>query len=373
MKNKIIVLPATLLLSLTLLSGNSIAAYAAESNTATGTPVTSENPDDYAEIYDPQLISALNQVLGQPSDSKIKIGQLQKLTTLNLQNKNLGSVYGLQYCTNLVKLNVSHNNIYDYRPLANLKKIENLDISYNFNASYSKEVRYHDGCVDVQDLSNLENLKVLNAKSSAIGSADFLYNMKKLESVDLSDNFITSIYSLFDVVKLDSLKTLDISDQYMAIEETKKITNGNITVSPNVWLPSNSKSRVSISKVSFGEYSTENRAITINANEFFKGSDHNIVSYNFADPDKYEGKNFKFDGVIEHLIYRDNSSNQTQTTNKPSNTAKNSKVDKKASTDKKTKGTAKTAKTDDNTNILYYLGIAGFSLGATILAKKKFM
>lgn len=375
MKKKIIVLPITLLLSLVLLLGNNLVVYAEESSTATSS--VNVNQDEYADIFDKELRSALNEVLGQDSDSKIKVGQLEKLTSLKLRYKNLKDIQGLQYCTNLKELDLSHNDICDFKPISKLKKLEKLDISYNYFSSFDKSVRWYYGYIDVNCLGELNNLKVLNAKSSAISNVDFLYNMKKLEEVDLSCNYISSIYALSDVVKLKSLKTLDISNQYINLIESKKPdNNGEIKVYPNIWLPSNSSNWVNISDVSYGKYSSQDRSITINAKEFFVDG-YNELSYKFEDPDKYEGKEFKFDGEVIHHVFLETESEPTASeptaTGTPRANNSSNKITKPTKLTKTNKSTSKLAKTSDSTNIFYYLGISGLSLGAIILAKKKFI
>lgn len=381
MKKKIIVLPITLLLSIVLLLGSGVTTYAAENKVATGTATSTigGDPSDVVEFFDKELENALNERLGQAPGSNITKGQLQKLTSLDLKKESIKNLYGLENCTNLKKLDVSHNDIRDLSPIANLSKLEELNISYNLYASYSLEERWYFGCVYASPLRNLKNLKVLEAKDAALNNIDFLYDMKKLESVDVSENYISSIYSLFDVVKLDSLKKLDISDQLIIVTQYKEGKEGKITVKPNIWLPSNSSSLVNITNVSAGDYSEKDRVITLNAAEFFRDEiTYNEVYYRFSDPDKYEGKDFKFSGAVINGIYLEPASvtsnpatntlsSNNSRTNRPVNTAtKTPKVTKI------TKKTNKSTKTGDDTNVLYYLGIASLSLGAVIAAKKKF-
>ena len=76
------------------------------------------------QIKDKTLKLSIQQELGIPGE--IRLGDIRELTSLNVQNKNIKTLEGLQYAVNLETLNIKNNEIKDLSPLKNLKKLNNL-------------------------------------------------------------------------------------------------------------------------------------------------------------------------------------------------------------------------------------------------------
>ena len=76
------------------------------------------------QIKDKTLKLSIQQELGLPGE--IRLGDIRELTSLNVQNKNIKTLEGLQYAVNLETLNIKNNEIKDLSPLKNLKKLNNL-------------------------------------------------------------------------------------------------------------------------------------------------------------------------------------------------------------------------------------------------------
>lgn len=371
MKKKLFVLPLIILLSFILVLGSSMISYGdgikvAASGTATGTASrtsTSTIEGQGVTFFDSELVRALNKELGQDPDSKITELQLKSITSLDLSSKNISNISGLEYCTNLKELNISHNNIVDFKPLANLRRLEYLDISYNYLASLKIEERCYSGSIDLYCLNGLLNLKVLKAKSAAISDVSFMSNMAKLEQVNLSENYILDISPLLYILEHDSIKSLDISNQYVMSGEIIKTKSETIDLKCDIGCINN---KPEISDLSCGKYMKDKNCIRVNANEIFKNyPTEGMITYKFKDPSKYTGKDFEFNGRVLYYVFLDDTSTAT-----PASTATvTSKIAKVVKTDKKNKA----VKTSDSNKIPYCLGIAGLSLGTIILAKKKFM
>lgn len=85
-------------------------------------------------IPDTNLRNELTKVLGKTEGTQLLAEELATITELNLSNKGIASLEGLQYCTNLEKLNIGNftkdtwNTFTDLTPLKNLKKLETLDL-----------------------------------------------------------------------------------------------------------------------------------------------------------------------------------------------------------------------------------------------------
>ena len=92
--------------------------------------------DQIVNIPDLNLRKALNQALGKDDRNNITAAELSSLTSLNLDHKNISSIEGLQYCTNLNRLVIGHgeeqkgdwetNTISNLTPLASLPKLKIL-------------------------------------------------------------------------------------------------------------------------------------------------------------------------------------------------------------------------------------------------------
>lgn len=71
-------------------------------------------------IPDAQLRSAVNKSLGRNALDALNVGELGKLTSLDISNLNISNLTGLQYATHLTYLNASNNNITDFSPVSAL-------------------------------------------------------------------------------------------------------------------------------------------------------------------------------------------------------------------------------------------------------------
>lgn len=71
-------------------------------------------------IPDAQLRDAINKALGRNALDALNVGELGKLTRLDISNSNISNLTGLQFATRLTYLNASNNNITDFNPLNGL-------------------------------------------------------------------------------------------------------------------------------------------------------------------------------------------------------------------------------------------------------------
>jgi len=124
----------TLMLSASILgtmNGSMVTTFAAENTTATSTNQTNQ----IVNIPDANLKSELNFRLGHAANAPITADELATIKKLNIRNKNIASIEGLQYCVNLQTLILGNNalmgeeesnTISDLSPLKNLKKLTSL-------------------------------------------------------------------------------------------------------------------------------------------------------------------------------------------------------------------------------------------------------
>jgi hypothetical protein len=83
------------------------------------------------DLQDTALRQAINEALGRAAMDQLNQGELAQLTTLDISNRGITSLTGLQYAINLTTLNAANNNISDTSPIAGLTNLTNTDFSGN--------------------------------------------------------------------------------------------------------------------------------------------------------------------------------------------------------------------------------------------------
>ncbi|TDP78733.1 MYXO-CTERM domain-containing protein [Aquabacterium commune] len=83
------------------------------------------------EVTDAALRTAINEALGRGAMDQLNKGELAELTTLDISNRGVTSLNGLQHAVNLASLNASNNVITDTSPIAGLINLTNTDLSGN--------------------------------------------------------------------------------------------------------------------------------------------------------------------------------------------------------------------------------------------------
>ena len=140
--------------------------------------------------------TVLEQVVRQAinkADGDILLSDVKKITILDASNKNISNLWGLQYCTALIKLNLNNNDIADITPLSSLVKLEELNLSQN-------------DVVDISTLRCLTNLTWLSLGRNSVSDVSSLAELTKITTLILSVNQISDISPLTSLVKLQTLQ-----------------------------------------------------------------------------------------------------------------------------------------------------------------------
>lgn len=111
------------------------------------------------------------------------------------------------YCTDLVALDLGHNNLKDISLIANLKKLQGLILTDNH-------------ITDLSPLAELPELVYLEANKNSFTDISCLAACKKLEHVDVYFNRIKSIKAL---AACTSLKTLIIADSLVSDKQIEAL------------------------------------------------------------------------------------------------------------------------------------------------------
>jgi Leucine-rich repeat (LRR) protein len=131
----------------------------------------------------------------EPSD----LDSITSFSSRTEKNRNLTGVTekienltGLEYCTNLTNLDLSHNDISDISPLANLNNLKELNLGSN-------------NITDISTLAGLSNLTTLHLDGNQIDDISGLTGMSNLITLYLNRNQIDEISGLAGMSNLTTL------------------------------------------------------------------------------------------------------------------------------------------------------------------------
>ena len=201
---------------------------------------------DVVDIKDKNLLRAINNQLGRGEvlDS-VTIADMENLTELNANNREITSISGIENAvnlthlylnnnrieniseisklTNLIKLEIVNNNISDVSSLKDLPRLSYLNLKDNTITEVNSisniiSLNYlnlsNNNILDVSLLRNLTNLNNLLLSKNNIIDISFLENLSKLTYLDLHENKIRDISSISNLNKIEilSLNKNNISD-----------------------------------------------------------------------------------------------------------------------------------------------------------------
>ena len=143
-------------------------------------------------IFDPNLRTEIEKVLGKTLGSPITIEEMATLTSLEARWDKIKDLTGLEFATNLKFLDLRNNDISDLSPLAGLTNLTTLWLGYN-------EI------TDISPLAGLTNLTGLSLRDNAIWDISPLVGLTRLTGLDLSDNLIWDLSALAGLTYLTEL------------------------------------------------------------------------------------------------------------------------------------------------------------------------
>jgi len=152
-----------------------------------GISYAQDAPDTIVEFADANLAKAVREKLGLPTGDgvdllKIPKVELEKLTEVNAEDRNINDLTGLEHAAQLTMLNLSKNDISDITPLAQLTQLKKLYLRYN-------QVR------DVTSLAGLISLEELYLRNNPIESKSPLFAL-----LDVNPDVYIDI-SLYDYIE----------------------------------------------------------------------------------------------------------------------------------------------------------------------------
>lgn len=154
---------------------------------------------------------------------------IEDITELYMNNRQIKDLSGIENLTNLKKLNLGNNKISDVSALSKLTNIQKLNLGYIPYYGFEMpdpEVNYNE-ISDISALKNFTNLQELNLGYTKIKDINELKALSNLKKLDLSDNQISDISGIVNALKeLANLNDLNLSTNEISdISELSKLTN----------------------------------------------------------------------------------------------------------------------------------------------------
>ena len=164
-------------------------------------------------IPDANLRAAITEALGKVSGARVTRDEIATLTHLNVNNKEISDLTGLEHAKNLDNIELKHNLISDISPLAGLIRLRRVLLRDNAISDISPlkglinvDELYipHNLISDLSPLKNLINLRWTNLGHNAIDDLSPLAGLIKLESIAMSDNPLADLSPLAELTNLQS-------------------------------------------------------------------------------------------------------------------------------------------------------------------------
>ncbi len=172
-------------------------------------PVTTQPdvlPGGQVHIPDPNLRAVIATELGKSPNAPITAEEMKRLTNLDACRggceKGIRDLTGVQFATNLRRINISHNRVSDISPVAGLIELRELWLTDNLMSDISP----------VSGLTNLTHLGVSNNQNlTDISPVRNLTNLVRLDLVETQVSNISPVTNLTNLVHLDFRHSL-VSD-----------------------------------------------------------------------------------------------------------------------------------------------------------------
>ena len=143
-------------------------------------------------VPDVNLRVAIAEALGKATGTTVTEADMQRLRHLHADDKGIADLTGLEFATNLERIELRRNQISDLTPIAGLTRLNNIKFRGNLIS-------------DVSPLANLVNVDWLGLEANAITDLSPLKGLIKLNGIGISGNPITNIAPLASLISLERI------------------------------------------------------------------------------------------------------------------------------------------------------------------------
>ena len=174
-------------------------------------------PADGGVIWDVNLLAALRQHLGKGPGEPVSASDMAGLgDSLDVDNKEIADLRGMEYAVNLQNLFMAYNNVTDISPLSGLTDLDKLWINGNPIRDLSPLsgltglIDLHIQSISVSDLSPLESLT--NLQILYLGFTASPYDLSTLQNFSALRELYLTLAHASDISPLEDLTNLRILD-----------------------------------------------------------------------------------------------------------------------------------------------------------------
>ena len=168
-------------------------------------------PGTIVHIPDPNLRDATAEALGKSPNAPITVEDMAKLTRLDVRNRDIRDLTGLQFATNLRLLNLNDNQVSDLSPIAGLINLRDLWIHDNLLSDISpvrgltnlNHLEFHDTLVsDLSPVAGLVNLEFLEFGGTNVSDLSPLAGLINLNTIVFVHNNVSDLSPLAGLINL---------------------------------------------------------------------------------------------------------------------------------------------------------------------------
>ena len=150
-------------------------------------------PGAVVHIPDTNLRAAIAETLGKNPNAPITVAAMETLRKFEARHNGINDLTGLQFATNLSKIDLKDNKISDLSPLAGLIHLTQLNFVRNRNIS------------DLSPLKDLKNLEYLNFSETLVSDLSPVAGLINLRSIRAWNHSISDLSPLANLTKLEYL------------------------------------------------------------------------------------------------------------------------------------------------------------------------
>ena len=166
------------------------------------------------EIPDPNLRRAVGEALNLSDDIPITRADMKTLTDIDVSDRGIVDLTGLEFATEIGWLSIPGNQITDLTPIAELTNLDTVlmwsnpisDITPLANLTQLRGLDAG-GCQisDISPLATLTRLVFVNLRYNRITDIEPLSNLTQITQLFLNDNQITDVSPLANLIALEEL------------------------------------------------------------------------------------------------------------------------------------------------------------------------
>ncbi|MCY4568329.1 MAG: dockerin type I domain-containing protein [Candidatus Poribacteria bacterium] len=288
-------------------------------------------PPKVVSIPDPNLKRAIRSELGLTAGDTLTDQAMGKLESLNVDDRKITNIAGLEYATQLQELFIGGNQIKNYARLAELPNLTTLYLWTNNISDLSvlpllPKLKFLDlnwnHIRDVNRLAGFTNLTTLMLRGNQIRDVSPLTELVNLEVLHLQGNPIQDASVLASLTKLRDIdidihqKPVPATGTWLAVQPPSGLSAANFVIKPGTFAIFVHKNQPSVSQpADFNTYrlhSVPGTADFPNLADFFQnGGRIELVSHPSLNPLPPNTREPEFgDVVISEIMWGLNGSNQ---------------------------------------------------------------